>query len=1003
MAGVVGPATPHLVLLARRQNGRKVRKLTVGCLNVRGCGADEKKCMIADMFKERKMDVLALSETKVKGKGEREWESERLVVSGVSERCRAREGVAVMIKRSLWGSVVEYKCVSSRLLWVRMKVAGERIVIVGVYGPGMERSENEREVFWESLNECLSTFDDNERIVVLGDLNAKVGDRGVDGVIGKYGVPGVNENGERLVEVCIERRLSVGNTWFQKRMIQKYTREGENGQERSLIDYVLVDERSKRFLEDVNVYRGAAGGMSDHYLVEAIVRMKGVVKREREEVNGKRVVRVCELEKAEVREAFVVLIVNEWERIRNTRVLSVEEEWETFKSIVMACAARVCGYKSIGRKKQGSAWWDEEVKELVREKRRLFELYVTDRSERSREEYREKKQEVKRVTRQKKNESDERDGMNLSRRFRENKKLFWSDVNRKRKQRDQMSMKVRDSDGNMINEESGVKERWTEYFEWLLNVDDGRRAELTESGLEGIHEYANEEFEVSVDDVRKAVNKLKKGKSPGVDGITSEMLKCGGECLLEWLRRVCNVCLLNEKVPNDWMRAIIVPIYKGKGDRSDCRNYRGISLLSIPGKVYGRILIEKVRSMTEGLIGEEQCGFRSGRGCVDQVFVLKQMSEKCVDKNKSLYVAYMDLEKAYDRIDREAMWRVLGMYGINGQLMKAVQSLYEKSEACVRVCREEGDWFEVGVGLRQGCVMSPWLFNLFMDAVMKEVREKAGDVGVMLRDVRQNVEWKVEWLMFADDTVLVGDSEEKLERLVQEFGRVCQRRKLAVNVTKSKVMKVGKNGEENEMNVSLNNRRMEEVETYRYLGVDVSNDGGVGDEVNHRIGEAKKAWGALKDLWKKRYVSREAKVGMYEGIVEPSLLYGCEVWSLKVRDRKRIEAVEMECLRNICGVRRVDRVSNVEVRRRCGKNVSVGQRMDQGVLRWFGHVERMGDDRMAKRVYESDVRGVRRRGRPRKCWMDGVKEVLARKGLNIQEARVSVQDRNEWRSVCRGV
>ena len=1003
MAGVVGPATPHLVLLARRQNGRKVRKLTVGCLNVRGCGADEKKCMIADMFKERKMDVLALSETKVKGKGEREWESERLVVSGVSERCRAREGVAVMIKRSLWGSVVEYKCVSSRLLWVRMKVAGERIVIVGVYGPGMERSENEREVFWESLNECLSTFDDNERIVVLGDLNAKVGDRGVDGVIGKYGVPGVNENGERLVEVCIERRLSVGNTWFQKRMIQKYTREGENGQERSLIDYVLVDERSKRFLEDVNVYRGAAGGMSDHYLVEAIVRMKGVVKREREEVNGKRVVRVCELEKAEVREAFVVLIVNEWERIRNTRVLSVEEEWETFKSIVMACAARVCGYKSIGRKKQGSAWWDEEVKELVREKRRLFELYVTDRSERSREEYREKKQEVKRVTRQKKNESDERDGMNLSRRFRENKKLFWSDVNRKRKQRDQMSMKVRDSDGNMINEESGVKERWTEYFEWLLNVDDGRRAELTESGLEGIHEYANGEFEVSVDDVRKAVNKLKKGKSPGVDGITSEMLKCGGECLLEWLRRVCNVCLLNEKVPNDWMRAIIVPIYKGKGDRSDCRNYRGISLLSIPGKVYGRILIEKVRSMTEGLIGEEQCGFRSGRGCVDQVFVLKQMSEKCVDKNKSLYVAYMDLEKAYDRIDREAMWRVLGMYGINGQLMKAVQSLYEKSEACVRVCREEGDWFEVGVGLRQGCVMSPWLFNLFMDAVMKEVREKAGDVGVMLRDVRQNVEWKVEWLMFADDTVLVGDSEEKLERLVQEFGRVCQRRKLAVNVTKSKVMKVGKNGEENEMNVSLNNRRMEEVETYRYLGVDVSNDGGVGDEVNHRIGEAKKAWGALKDLWKKRYVSREAKVGMYEGIVEPSLLYGCEVWSLKVRDRKRIEAVEMECLRNICGVRRVDRVSNVEVRRRCGKNVSVGQRMDQGVLRWFGHVERMGDDRMAKRVYESDVRGVRRRGRPRKCWMDGVKEVLARKGLNIQEARVSVQDRNEWRSVCRGV
>ena len=118
--------------------------------------------------------------------------------------------------------------------------------------------------------------------------------------------------------------------------------------------------------------------------------------------------------------------------------------------------------------------------------------------------------------------------------------------------------------------------------------------------------------------------------------------------------------------------------------------------------MYGRILIERVHSLTEGLIGEEQCGFRSGRGCVDQVFVMKQINEKFVDKNKSLYFAYIDLEKAYDRVDREAMWRVLGMYGINGQLLKAVQSLYGKSEACVGVCREEGEWFEVGVGLKQG-------------------------------------------------------------------------------------------------------------------------------------------------------------------------------------------------------------------------------------------------------------------------------------------------------------
>ena len=110
-----------------------------------------------------------------------------------------------------------------------------------------------------------------------------------------------------------------------------------------------------------------------------------------------------------------------------------------------------------------------------------------------------------------------------------------------------------------------------------------------------------------------------------------------------------------------------------------------------------------------------------GRVCVDQVFLIKQMSEKCVVKGKSLDEAYLDLQNAYDRVDRNAMWNVLSMHGVNGMLVSAIMSIYAESEACVRVCRKESEWFRVEVGLRQGCVMSPWLFNLFMDGVMREI------------------------------------------------------------------------------------------------------------------------------------------------------------------------------------------------------------------------------------------------------------------------------------------
>ena len=192
------------------------------------------------------------------------------------------------------------------------------------------------------------------------------------------------------------------------------------------------------------------------------------------------------------------------------------------------------------------------------------------------------------------------------------------------------------------------------------------------------------------------------------------------------------------------------------------------------------------------------------------------------------------------------------------------------------------------------------------------------------------------------------------------------------------------------------------VESYKYLGVNVTSDGRYSEEINHRITEARRAAGALSAVWKTRRLSREAKVGMYDAIVEPSLLYGSEVWVMNVSERKRVQAAEMNCLRNICSVRRIDRVRNEQVRRMCGKNVGVCEKVDQSVLRWFGHVERMGDERLAKWMYNSDVIGPRRRGRLRKYWMYEVKGILRKRVLSIQEERECVLDRSECQSLYSG-
>ena len=228
-----------------------------------------------------------------------------------------------------------------------------------------------------------------------------------------------------------------------------------------------------------------------------------------------------------------------------------------------------------------------------------------------------------------------------------------------------------------------------------------------------------------------------------MDGVSAEMLKKGGVTVVEWLVRLFNVCFLLSVVPVDWVCACIVPLFKGKGDVYECSNYRGISLLSVVGKVYGRVLINRIRDKTEKVISEVQGGFRRGRGCMDQVFVVRQICEKYLAKGKDVYFAFMDLEKAYDRVDRDAMWNVLRMYGVGGKLLGAVKSLYVGSRACVRVGDEVSEWFPVRVGLRQGCVMSPWLFNLFMDGVMREIRKNVYDTGATIWDTRRNCKWKI--------------------------------------------------------------------------------------------------------------------------------------------------------------------------------------------------------------------------------------------------------------------
>ena len=230
--------------------------------------------------------------------------------------------------------------------------------------------------------------------------------------------------------------------------------------------------------------------------------------------------------------------------------------------------------------------------------------------------------------------------------------------------------------------------------------------------------------EIEMQEVEKALSKAQKGKAAGDDGCINEILKSGGEGMKESLLVLFQKMWREERVPVDWARGVIVPIYKD-GEKKNVDNYRGITLLSAVGKLYSSILNNRISEWLEKKrkIVEEQGGFRAKRSTTEQIFILKETIQGRRRGKKSTFGCFLDIRKAYDTVCREGLWKRMLEKGIGGKMWRVVKNLYRKVGSCVRLGGEKTEWFGLDVGLRQGCILSPVLFSIFIDGLAEEVKK----------------------------------------------------------------------------------------------------------------------------------------------------------------------------------------------------------------------------------------------------------------------------------------
>lgn len=469
---------------------------------------------------------------------------------------------------------------------------------------------------------------------------------------------------------------------------------------------------------------------------------------------------------------------------------------------------------------------------------------------------------------------------------------------------------------------------------------------------------------------------MKNGKVTGADGIPAEVWKCLEEEGVDVLWGLVKKIYEQETMPDEWRNSIIISIYKGKGDIQNCTNYRGIKLLPHTMKVWERIIERRLREETT--IGEEQFGFMPGRGTTEPMFALRQLMEKHREKQRSLHIVFVDLDKAYDRIPRQELWRCMREKEVPEKYVRLVQDMYVGAKTRVRSSVGETDSLPVGVGLHQGSSVSPCLFNLIMD--------------VLARGIKDEPPW---CMLFADDVRLCSTRREDVERKLERWRSVLEDRGLKISREKTEYLSLN---DDQHSEIRLQGQEVKKVGKFKYLGSMVAENGELDEEITHRVQSGWMNWRKASGLLCDKRVNAKVKGKFYKTAVRPAMMYGAESWPTKKAQEKKLDVAEMRMLRWMCGVTKMDKIRNERIRGTTGVG-EISKKLQERRLNWYGHVIRSDEDHIGRRSLKMEVEGRRRRGKPRRRWMDSINNDMMTRGLTGEEA----QDRAMWRRLTRNI
>lgn len=1028
------------------------RFLNIGTWNIqKKLDKDRWSMIIAKELLETGCDIAGLSEIRMSGEGVLEEEGFKIYYKGNDEG--QNYGVGLAIRTDIINATSEFRIdkINDRLIAARLKFPNQKRAIqfiVTYRHTECDTDEAKKDALCETITKLIESIPNNDAIFVMGDFNARTGNNreNIENILGPYGMDERNNNGQRLINLCGITGLTIANTWYHKTQSQatywdKRTKVGRK------IDYILTRQSDRKNIKDCNTH--AMKELSDHAMPMITVSTRFY----RKKVQAKKSNHTPKINRRALKEAgksheLETLIHTKFEEARQHHG---NVDISDFNTIIYESAIEILGEEKGSREQNWIIEHRNKIDNFRKEHRKAYLRYKKTQSAQgfggnlellniARKKEREIRGMMKRLCNRYKLK-DVRYKLDLlgNRQDSDNLSDFYKQINIMPiiRKGNETTQPIKLKTGEIAYTISDILNGWKGHFEQLFTGENRPRADAT--ATDNLLQYGIDKqlgLPPTIQELQEAIRRMKNRKSTGKDMIPSEILSAfdDGEVLLELHQIICAWWEKGE-VPKDWKDAIIIVLHK-KGVKTDCNNYRGISLMSHVGKVLAKVIGMRLNSYFEslGVIPEEQSGFRENRACRDMIFAIRRLQETCKEHNIEICACFVDLVKAYDSIDRKTLWKILKKFGVDEGLIKMIQAFHDGMEANISISGELSESLLIEEGLRQGCVMAPILFNIFFAVIFHEMKKKIGEVGIEIhtkfhvdpagKDRRKQTTneggkedkethtliWKLWAMLFADDAAFVAPNEKELQVIMNACDETCTKFGLTISIPKTKVLiqhpnKTKKKTKNNNnkvaeptpvSNITIQGKQLEEVEKFKYLGVITSANASWEKEFKHR---KSLAWSRFSEqcstIYKRPGLPVKDRTWLFKTYISTKILYGCETWAPTKADFEQLESIQYNMLRIMLGKSKRDRINYNRILV-ITDMLPIESFVRKQRLIWAGNMIRMKDSRIAKRMFFGEVLGSRNAGKPAHTLNDAVYEDLVLFNIDGTKWQEIARNETEW-------